>query len=345
MSDPKVDTHYPGATADFLSWFRFDVDCRDYLEWLRWPDGFVCTVDDCGGGGWRLGDGRFMCADCGARTSVTAGTIFDRTRTPMTVWFHACWMFATQKDGVSALSMQKALEISSYETAWAMLHRLRSVCVRPGRDRLNGRVEVDETYIGGEEPGLRGGRQKGKKALVIVAVEQRQKGFGRARMVPVADAKAETVRAFLTDHVEPGSTVVTDGFASYAPALTTYSHDRIVGAKGELPGVHRVAALAKRWLLSTHQGSVDNAHLPSYLNEFCFRFNRRTARHRGLLFLRLLELAVAHDPVRRNTLILGTEVPRQRPPVSPGRGGHPTSVERATANRPWRTPPDLRNSG
>jgi transposase-like protein len=187
-----------------------------------------------------------MCADCGARTSVTAGTIFDRTRTPMTVWFHASWMFAAQKDSVSALSLQKALEISSYETAWAMLHRLRSVCVRPGRDRLNGRVEVDETYIGGEEPGLRGGRQKGKKALVIVAVEQKAKGFGRARMVPVPDARAETVRAFLADHVEPGSTVVTDGFASYAPALTDYSHDRIVGAKGELPGVHRVAALAKR---------------------------------------------------------------------------------------------------
>jgi transposase-like protein len=143
-----------------------------------------------------------------------------------------------------------------------------------------------------------------------------------ARMTPVADAKAKTVRALLADHVEPGSTVVTDGFASYAPALTDYRQERIVGAKGELPGVHRVAALAKRWLLSTHQGSVDNAHLPSDLNEFCFRFNRRTARHRGLLFLRLLELAVAHDPVRRNDLILGSEIPRQRPPVS-GRAGIP----------------------
>lgn len=339
MSNPRADVHYPKATADFLAWFRLDVDCRDYLEWLRWPNGFVCAVDDCCGSGWRLGDGRFMCSDCGARTSVTAGTIFDRTRTPMTVWFHAAWMFATHKDGVSALNFQRALEISSYETAWTLLHRLRSVCVRPGRDRLKGRVECDETYIGGEEPGLRGGRQKGKKALVIVAVEQRSPGFGRARMVPVPNAKKETVKAFLDDHVEPGSVVVTDGFASYMPALAGYRHERIVGAKGELPGVHRVAALSKRWLLGTHQGSVDNNHLPGYLNEFCFRFNRRTARHRGLLFFRLLELAVAHDPVRRNDLILGTELPRKLPPTPPGRGGHPTSVERAAAYRPWRSDP------
>ncbi len=133
--------------------------------------------------GWRLGDARFECARCGARTSVTAGTIFDRTRTPLTVWFTACWLFATQKDGISALSLQRALEIGSYQTAWAMLRRLRSVLVRPGRDRLAGTVEVDETYIGGDEPGLRGGRATGKKVLTVIAVEVREpKGIGRCRM-------------------------------------------------------------------------------------------------------------------------------------------------------------------
>src|SRR6266480_1870414 len=151
--------HYPRSVGEFQAWFRTDADCLDYLEWMRWPRGFVCP--GCGnGGGWRLGDGRLMCAACGHRTSVTAGTIFDRTRTPLTVWFTACWSFATAKDGISALSLQRSLEIGSQQTAWAMLHRLRSVLVRPGRELLAGTVEVDETYIGGEEPGLRGGRAR-----------------------------------------------------------------------------------------------------------------------------------------------------------------------------------------
>jgi len=162
--------YYPRSTGEFQAWFRTGEDCLDYLEWLRWPGGFICPR--CGDGtGWRLGDGRFECAGCSSRTSVTAGTIFDRTRTPLTVWFTACWLFATQKDGISALSLQRSLEIGSYQTAWAMLGRLRSVLVRPGRDRLSGTVEVDETFIGGEEAGLRGGRAKGKKVLVGVAVE------------------------------------------------------------------------------------------------------------------------------------------------------------------------------
>ena len=169
--------HYPGSTGEFQAWFASDADCLDYLEWLRWPSGFVCP--QCAHvGGWRIADGRYKYAGCGARTSVTAGTLFDRRRTPLTVWFTVCWMFASQKDGVSALSLQRALEIGSYPTAWAMLHRLRSVLVRPGRDRLAGTVEVDETYIGGEEPGLRGGRAKVKKALVGVAVEVNEDSGG-----------------------------------------------------------------------------------------------------------------------------------------------------------------------
>src|SRR5664280_1148456 len=163
---------YPRSVGEFLSWFGTDADCRDYLAWLRWPDGFVC--DECGHvDGWRLADGRWECAACSHRTSVTAGTIFDRTRTPLTVWFHACWLFATAKDGISALGLQRTLQIGSYQTAWAMLHRLRSVLIRPGRELLSGQVEVDETYFGGEEAGLAGGRAGGKKAVVAVAVEVR----------------------------------------------------------------------------------------------------------------------------------------------------------------------------
>ena len=187
-----------------MAWFPTDADCLDYLEWLRWPGGFVCSR--CGDDvGWRLADGRIWCAGCDRRSSVTAGTIFDRTRTPLTVWFTACWLFATQKDGVSARSLQRALEIGSYQTAWAMLHRLRSVLIRPGRECLQGRVEVDETFIGGEEPGLRGGRQRGKKSLVGVAVEVREpKGLGRCRMAIVPDASAASLQPFIAANVEPG---------------------------------------------------------------------------------------------------------------------------------------------
>lgn len=223
------------------AWFRIDADCLDYLEWLRWPAGFVCP--GCGhSGGWRLGDGRFMCSGCGGRTSVTAGTIFDRTRTPLTVWFTACWLFATGKNGISALSLKRTLEIGSYQTAWAMLHRLRSVLVRPGRDRLAGVVEVDETYIGGLESGLPGGRARGKKVLTGIAVEVREpRGIGRCRMLPLADASAVSLHSFVKDHVQSGTRVITDGWQGYSGLEKLgYVHDQrsqqAARARGEDPG-------------------------------------------------------------------------------------------------------------
>jgi transposase-like protein len=331
--------------GEVQAWFRTDADCLDYLDWLRWPAGFVCP--ECGRAeAWVLGDGRYECRECHERTSPTAGTIFDKTRTPLTVWFMACWLFASQKDGISALSLKRALEIGSYQTAWAMLHRLRSVLVRPGRERLAGRVEVDETYIGGEEAGLAGGRARGKKVLTGIAVEVREpKGIGRCRIAPLADASADSLHAFVTDHVEPGAVVITDGWSGYAGLEKLgYVHDRrsqrAARAAGEdpdelLPAVHRVASLAKRWLLGTHQGSVSDAHLPSYLNEFAFRFNRRTSRSRGLVFYRLLELAAAHDPVRYRELIVNPQ-PGRRRPAPPRMRGRPPSLERPRARRPWR---------
>ena len=342
---PVAGSHYPRSVGEFGAWFGTDADCLDYLEWLRWPEGFVCP--DCGHeGGWRMADGRLRCWGCDGRTSVTAGTIFDKTRTPLTVWFSACWLFATQKDGVSAQSLQRGLEIGSYQTAWAMLHRFRSVLVRPGRERLTGRVEVDETYIGGEEPGLRGGRAKGKKALVVVAVEVREpNGFGRCRMAIVPDASSASLHPFVVAHVEPGSTVITDAWLGYSGIdKLGFVRDRRSqratrlrgGDPGQLlPGVHRIASLTKRWLLGTHQGSVDEAHLQAYLDEFVFRFNRRTSRSRGLVFHRVLELAVAHEPVRYRDLVVDPQ-PKAHPPAGRAGHGHPPSLERPPAGRPWR---------
>ena len=328
--------------GEFQAWFSTDADCLDFLEWLRWPDGFVCP--ECGHArAWELADGRYECRECHERTSVTAGTIFDKTRTPLTVWFTACWLFASQKDGISALSLKRSLEIGSYQTAWAMLHRLRSVLVRPGRERLHGDVEVDETYIGGDEPG-RPGRPgtDSKKVQVGVAVErQAPKGFGRCRMVPLPDASAESLRGFLRENVVEGAKVITDGWRPYGPATRDlYVHERLAGASGTdaaklLPGVHKVSSLAKRWLLGTHQGSVDEAHLASYLNEFVFRFNRRRARSRGLVFYRVLELAAVHDPVRYRDLIAKPR-PGRAPRVPPTTRGRPASLDRPPANRPWR---------
>jgi len=297
-------------------------------------------------GGWRVGDARFKCAECGSRTSVTAGTIFDRTRTPLTVWFNACWLFASGKDGVSALSLKRTLEIGSYQTAWAMLHRLRSVLVRPGRERLAGTVEVDETYIGGAEAGLPGGRAKGKKVLIGIAVEIKEpKGYGRCRMAPLSDASSASLHPFVIDHVEPGATVITDKWQGYRGLdKLGYGHatrsQRTAWAQGEdprklLPAVHRVASLAKRWLLGTHQGYVDTAHLPSYLNEFVFRFNRRHSRSRGMVFYRVLELAVGHDPVRYKDIVAGHR-PRKTSPTPPLTRGKPLSLDRPVENRPWR---------
>jgi transposase-like protein len=227
-----------------------------------------------------------------------------------------------------------------------MLHRLRSVLVRPGRERLSGRVEVDDTYIGGEEPGLRGGRAKGKKTLVGVAIEVHEpRGFGRCRMRVLPDVSAASLHPFVADHVEPGTTVITDAWQGYAGierlGYTRVRHSqraaRLRGADpySMLPGVHRIASLAKRWLLGTHQGSVDPAHLQAYLDEFVFRFNRRTSRSRGLVFHRVVELAVGHDPVRYRELVVDSQ-PRRRPPAGPGGVGHPTSLDLPPANRPWR---------
>ena len=351
MERPHASTHYPKSLGEFQAWFPTDADCLDYLEWLRWPYGFVCP--SCGHpGGWRLGDGRFMCTGCGSRTSVMAGTIFDRTRTPLTVWFSVCWHFATGKDGISALSLKRTLEIGSYQTGWAILHRLRSVLIRPDRERLCGKVEVDETYIGGRESGLLGGRAKGKKILTCIAIEILEpKGFGRCRMAPVADASSESLRSFVLDNVEPGATVITDAWQGYRwLGKNGYIHDRrsqrAASAQDEdpgelLPGVHRIASLAKRWLLGTHQGAVDSAHLPSYLDEFVFRFNRRRSRSRGMLFYRVLELAVAHGPVRYQDLVMSPS-PKAVPSKPPRHRGHPPSLERPSPSRPWR---QITNSG
>lgn len=311
-SHPRADVDYPGSWREFLAWFPDDAACAGYLERLRWPERFGCPA--CGHPeAWQTGRGRRMCVACGRQASVTAGTVFDKTRTPLTTWFAAAWYATNQKHGVSALGLQRVLGLGSYQTAWTMLHKLRRAMVRPDRDRLAGDVEVDETYVGGQEPGVHG-RQTRKKAIVVIAVEVHQpRGFGRARLRRVRDVSGSSLVPFVCDVVEPGTVVRTDGWGGYN-ALPDHGYTRkktVISASGDpahvsMPAVHRVASLLKRWLLGTHQGSVQPEHLDAYLDEFTFRFNRRTSRRRGLLFHRLMEQAVATAPAPYRALTGGS---------------------------------------
>jgi transposase-like protein len=214
------------------------------------------------------------------------------------------WFVTSQKDGASALGLKRVLGLGSYQTVWTWLHKLRRAMVRPSRDRLSGRVEVDETYVGGSETGGKRGRGCERKEIVVIAVELLSpKGFGRVRMRRIPDVSGDSLMPFVCDVVEKGSEIQTDGWGGYNQTSNCgYKHNRIVlsdsgdPAHVSMPGVHRIAGLLKRWLLSTHQGSVSGKHLEYYLDEYTFRFNRRTSRSRGMLFHRLMEQAVATAP-------------------------------------------------
>jgi transposase-like protein len=232
-----------------------------------------------------------------------AGTIFQDTRIPLPVWFRAMWWVTAQKNGASALGMQRVLGLKKYETAWTLLHKLRRAMVRPGRDLLTGRVEVDECYIGGLEEGLPG-RLNLQKALIVVAAQEDGPGIGRIRMRHIVDASAASLVPFVQDSVELGSLIHTDGWLGYLPLENRGYEHEVTLLKGKkktpsdlMPRVHRVISLLKRWLVGTHQGAVSHKHLDYYLDEFTFRFNRRRSKSRGKLFFRLAQQAVAVDPV------------------------------------------------
>jgi transposase-like protein len=294
-----MEEDYPRTLIEMESRFRDEEACREYLFRIRWPDGFVCPVCKCADM-WRLRKGLWQCRGCRRQVSVTSGTIFDSSHLSLRLWFQAMWHMTSQKNGVSALGLQRVLGLGSYKTAWSILHKLRHAMVRPGRDRLSGRVEVDEGLWGGEEPGMRGSRETEKKAWFIVAVEVKGSETGRIRLKHIPNAGQAALHAFIRESVEEGSTVCTDGLQAYRN-LTGYRHERFVQEHQEsgtyvLLHVHRVVSLLKRWSLGTHQGAIAHAHLDDYFNEFTFRFNRRLSASRGKLFYRLVQQAVLVPP-------------------------------------------------
>lgn len=298
-----------------MDWFPDEAACFAYLEQLRWPAGFVCPRCGVRDESYRASRHRLVCRHCRSQSSATAGTLFDKTRTPLRSWFAAVWYVTNQKHGVSALGLKRVLGLGSYQTAWTMLHRLRRAMVRPDRERLSGFVEVDETFVGGPDPGRLRKRRKtkrrgpppvaSKKSIVLIAAEMVDpKGFGRIRLRRVPAATEAHALPFVRDSIEPGSVVRTDGSQIYR-SIDQYGYVRektvLLGSADpahlSMPAVHRIAALLKRWLLGTHQGAVNDAQLDAYLDEFAFRFNRRSSHSRGLLFYRLLEQAVVTPPV------------------------------------------------
>ena len=297
--------------AEFEQRFATEGACRAYLARLRWPTGFCCPQCTTSGS-WTTTRCLLMCRQCGYQASVTAGTIFHRTRLPLQDWFRAMWWMTDQKHRVTALGLQRLLGLGSYRTAWLWLQKLRRAMVWPGRDQLGGQVEVDETYVGSVEAG-RGRRRLGSKALVAIAAQIDGKGIARIRLRRIPADSASPLVAFVKHAVEPGSVVITEGWEAYAGLKQEgFKHrPRVVNASSKaasvlLPRVHRVASLLKRWLLGTHQGALSREQLDSYLDEFTFLFNRRTSRYRGKLFYRLVAQAIAVEPFPCSRLVAGT---------------------------------------
>ncbi len=307
---------YPKTLLELEARFATDEQCRAYLVDLRWPEGFVCPR--CGGRkAWPAQRGRLICTACRHQASVTAGTIFEDSRLPLRFWFRAIWQVTSQKNGASALGLQRVLGLGSYQTAWTVLHKLRRAMVRPGRDKLSGRVEVDETQVGG--PGHKG-RGSPTKALVVIAAQEEGKAIGRIRMARIPDGSAHHLHRFIQEAVVPGSYVHTDGWKPYQGLDESGFEHEASKLKGQplraatevLPRVHRVASLLKRWLLGTHQGAIAPEHLDYYLDEFTFRFNRRTSAARGKLFYRLAQQAVQVPPAPYHALVGGANKPKHK---------------------------------
>lgn len=286
---------YPCNQIDLERRFNSNEACLGYLVLLRWPNGFVCP--SCQKSEfWKLSRHRFYCRNCKTETTATVGTVFEKSHLPLPLWFRAIWAVVSQKHGMSALGLQKALGLGSYRTAWMLLHKIRLSMVSPNRELLKGPLELDETMVGGRHAG-RISRWK-DKCIVLIAAEKDGKKVGRIRAQFIPGIHTEHILKALKNMVQPGVTLETDGCQSYRPLVKEgYQHKRTVTdvSLGEielLPRVHLVASHLKRWLLGIHHGRISQKHLQAYLNEFVFRFNRRTSRSRGLLFQRVLENAV-----------------------------------------------------
>jgi transposase-like protein len=296
---------FPRTIEEFGKMFPTEAACYRYLLKVRWPKGFSCPR--CGHRKACVLEKRrlYQCAQCKYQASLTARTIFHGTRTPLKVWFWAVFFFSRHKQGISALQFKKDLGLSSYQTAWSICHKVRSALQESKKFPLQGLIEADDAYVGGNEPGVHG-RETQRKAVVAVAIEGRGKHAGRARMEVVEDASARSLVPFIDMNVAPGSSVATDGWKGYEDLVKFgYEHEQIILGRPErasklLPWVHITFSNLKSWLKGTFH-SVSKKHLPLYLQEFCFRLNRRWDEPG--IFLRLLRRLTFASPLSYRQLV------------------------------------------
>ena len=310
---------FPKNIREFQRQFATEEACQNYLTACRWPDGFACPRCRHTRGYRLIEHRRWQCAACRYQVSLTAGTILHNTKTPLAVWFWATYLTVTDKRGISALLLQRQLGLRRYETAWMLLHKLRRAMVNLGREPLHGDVEIDDTWVGGPQPGLRGSRQlKGRKAaIVLVAVEKRGDKSGRVRMCVIPDFKQTTMLAFVTQHVAPGSTVYTDGlkgFAGISAAAVRHvartqpiRSDLRKGVPAAVPLADRAIGNLQQWVIGTYHG-VSRAQLQVYLDEFVFRHNRR--KQPMAAFQTLLGLATSRTPTPYTRIRGAQDLPR-----------------------------------
>lgn len=299
---------FPKNELEFDRRFNKEQACLDYLFQLRWPDGFDCL--SCGHTeAWKSTRGLYLCRQCGRQQSVTAGTIFHSTKKPLTAWFKALWWFSTRKSGINAIALQELLGLGSYQTAWNWLQKLRTCTLFPDRESLSGNVEADEFYLGGVRSGKRG-RGADNKAKVAIAVERRGQKLGRVRIEVIENCSADQLIPFVQSNVVPNSRVATDGWKGYNGLDNAgYVHQKILSGQATnkesvLPGVHLVISLVKRVILGTFHGRLDEPYLQRYLDEYTFRFNRRTSKSVGKKFWRLMQRAVNSLPITNVALQL-----------------------------------------
>lgn len=291
----------PENQIEFEKMFTTEEQCLDYLKEFRFPKGYLCRKCQ-HNEYWLNNRGIMVCKNCKSELSITSGTIFHRSKLPLVVIFRAIWWMVAQKNGVSAAGIQRILGLGSYRTAWVWLHKFRRLMVFPGRNKLSGKIEVDETLVGGKKSGKRGRGAEGK-TLVVIAVEILEKGTGQVRMSIISNASKKALKEFITENIEPGSTIITDGWKGYnGTSKNGYQHEiqnktKLLDGEEILPNVHRIASLLKRWLLGTHQNYIGEEYLSYYLDEYTFRYNRRKSNSRGLLFQRLIEQGALHEPV------------------------------------------------
>ena len=299
---------FPKNELEFDHRFSHEQACLEYLFQLRWPEGFICS--NCGHTKcWKSTRGLYLCQKCRRQQSVTAGTIFHSTKKPLRVWFKALWWFSTRKSGINAVALKEALGLGSYQTAWNWLQKLRTCTIFPDRETLSGQVEADEFYLGGVRSGKRG-RGAENKSKVAIAVERQGQRLGRVRMQVIKDCSASQLTPFVENNVVPGNQILTDGWKGYCGLEKAgYDHKEVLSShsankESVLPGVHLVISLVKRVILGTFHGRLDEAYLQRYLDEYTFRFNRRTSKSIGKKFWRIMQMAANSRPITNGALTL-----------------------------------------